>query len=47
VNAMDFEQTLSDLKTYWPNIKGAGAYDLYILFLEQAINLTRPEDFVQ
>ena len=44
VNAMDLNKTLSEFeKPYWAKQfkSAAGAYDLYILFLEQAINLTR------
>ncbi len=44
VNAMELNKTLSEFeKPYWAKEfkSAAGAYDLYILFLEQAINLTR------
>jgi len=44
VNAIELNKTLSEFeKPYWAKQfnSAAGAYDLYILFLEQAIKLTR------
>ena len=48
INAIELNKILSEFeKPFWKTVfrSASGAYDLYILFLEQAVNLTRPRSY--